>query len=80
MLVSDMYTITKDGKITKINNTPNPVSLLFGIPNYAVNADRNYSVLCVQPDGSFVELKDRDNDPATITIDTTVFGKYVIVY
>ena len=80
MLVSDMYTITKEGKITKLNNIPNPVSLLFGIPEYAIDANRTYSVLCVQPDGSFVELKDTDHDPGTITIDTTVFGKYVIVY
>ena len=80
MLVSDMYTITKDGKITKLNNTLNPVSLLFGIPKYAIDANRTYSVLCVQPDGSYIELKDMDNDPGTITIDTTVFGKYVIVY
>lgn len=80
MLISDMYTITKEGKITKLNNIPNPVSLLFGIPKYVIDADRTYSVLCVQPDGSYIELKDMDNDPGTITIDTTVFGKYVIVY
>ena len=80
MLISDMYTITKEGKITKLNNIPNPVSLLFGIPKYAIDADRTYSVLCVQPDGSYIELKDMDNDSGTITIDTTAFGKYVIVY
>ena len=75
-----MYTITKEGKITKLNNIPNPISLVFGIPGYAVDANRTYSILCVQPDGSFVELKDTDNDASTITVDTTVFGKYVIVY
>lgn len=80
MLISDMYTITKEGTITKLNNTPNPVSLLFGVPKYAIDANRTYSVLCVQPDGKFVELKDTDSDPGTITIDTTVFGRYVIVY
>jgi len=80
MLVSDMYTITKDGKITKLNSTPNPISLLFGLPKYAIDADKVYSVLCVQSDGSYVELKDIDDNPDTITIDTTVFGKYVIVY
>ena len=56
------------------------ISLLFGIPKYVIDADRTYSVLCVQPDGSYIELKDMDNDSGTITIDTTAFGKYVIVY
>ncbi len=80
MLVSDMYMVTKEGEITKLNNIPNPISLMLGLPKYAADAQRNYSVLCVQPDGSYVECKDMDDDPSTITINTNVFGKYVIVY
>lgn len=80
MVVSDMYTITKDGKIDKVKNTTEPIFLVFGVPQREVNANRTYSVLCVQPDGSYVEMEDMDDDPSTITIDTTVFGKYVIVY
>ena len=80
MVVSDMYSITKDGKITKLHNSKEPVSIMFGIPKHAVDANKAYSVLCVTADGKVVELKDTDNDPSTLTVDTTVFGKYVIVY
>ena len=80
MVVSDMYSITKDGKITKLHNSKEPVSIMFGIPKHAVDANKAYSVLSVTADGKVVELKDTDNDPTTLTIDTTVFGKYVIVY
>lgn len=75
-----MYSITKDGKITKLNSSKEPVSLMFGLPKHAIDANRTYSVLCVTADGKVVELKDTDNDPSTLTVDTTVFGKYVIVY
>ena len=75
-----MYSITKDGKITKLHNSKEPVSIMFGIPKHAVDANKAYSVLSVTADGKVVELKDTDNDPTTLTIDTTVFGKYVIVY
>lgn len=80
MIVSDMYSITKDGKITKLHSSKEPVSLMFGLPKYAVDANRTYSMICVTADGKVVELKDTDNDPSTLTVDTTVFGKYVIVY
>ena len=80
MMISDMYSITKDGKITKLNSSKEPVSLMFGLPKHAIDANRTYSMLCVTADGRVVELKDRDNDPSTITVNTTVFGKYVIVY
>ena len=80
MVISDMYSITKDGKITKLHSSKEPISLMFGVPKNAVKADRIYSVICVAVDGSVVELKDTDNDPSTITVDTTVFGKYAIVY
>ena len=80
MMISDIYSITKDGKITKLNSSKEPVSLMFGLPKHAIDANRTYSMLCVTADGRVVELKDRDNDPSTITVNTTVFGKYVIVY
>lgn len=80
MLISDMYSITKNGKITKLHSSKEPVSLMFGIPKEAVKADRIYSIICVTRDGSVVELEDTDKDPSTITVDTTVFGKYAIVY
>ena len=80
MMISDMYSITKDGKITKLNSSKKPVSLIFGLPKHAIDANRTYSMLCVTADGRIVELKDMDNDPNTITVNTTVFGKYAIVY
>ena len=80
MVISDMYSITKDGVITKLHNSKEPVSLMFGLPKDAVKGDRNYSVICVARDGSVVELEDTDKDASTVTIKTTVFGKYAIVY
>lgn len=80
MVISDMYSITKDGVITKLHNSKEPVSLMFGLPKDAVKGDRNYSVICVARDGSVVELEDTDKDAGTVTIKTTVFGKYAIVY
>ena len=53
---------------------------MFGLPKDAVKGDRNYSVICVAGDGSVVELEDTDKDASTVTIKTTVFGKYAIVY
>ena len=80
MFISDMYTITKDGQMTKINSASQPVNMVFGLPKHAVNENVAYSIICITPDGTVVEMKDTDTDASTITIGATVFGKYAIVY
>lgn len=80
MFISDMYTITKNGQMTKINNASQPVTMVFGLPKHAVNENAAYSIICLTPDGTIVEMKDTDIDASTITIEATVFGKYAIVY
>lgn len=80
MFMADMYKISKAGEVIKTNNLKENIEMVFGIPSYAVDANRTYSVLCVTPDGRVIEFKDIDNDPKTITLNVNVMGNYVIVY
>lgn len=80
MFMADMYKISKAGEIVKTNTLKENIEMVFGIPGYAVDANRTYSVLCVTPDGKTVEFKDMDNDPATITLSANIFGNYAVVF
>ena len=80
MFMADMYKISKAGEVVKTNILKENIEMVFGIPGYAVDANRTYSILCVTPDGRTVEFKDMDNDPATITLSANIFGNYAVVY
>lgn len=76
----DLYTITKQGKVTAVRNSVEPVTMTFGLPGRIVNAGSSASVICIGTDGKSVVMEDTDTDPKTLTIDTKVFGVYAIVY
>ncbi len=76
----DLYTITKRGVVSKITTSAEPVTIAFGIPGRFVNANRNFSILAIDPTGKAVIMDDVDTDPRSITINTKVFGAFSIVY
>lgn len=76
----DLYTITKRGVVTKVTTASEPVTVAFGIPGRFVNANRNFSILVIDPTGKTVVMDDIDTDPRSITINTKVFGAFSIVY
>lgn len=45
-----------------------------------INASHTFSILVPDGIGGVLEMKDLDQDPATITIDATVFGMWTIIY
>lgn len=80
MFMADMYKISKAGVVVKTNTLKENVEMVLGISGSGVDANKKYSVLCVTPDGQFVEFKDMDNDSKTITVNANVFGNWVVVY
>ena len=79
-LTADMYTITKKGVINKVRETGAPVELLIGVPQSARSADRQFSVVCIDPSKNVVTYNDMDTNPNTITVRANVFGNYAVVY
>ncbi|MDY2698703.1 MAG: hypothetical protein SOV61_04075 [Lachnospiraceae bacterium] len=79
-LTADMYTITKKGVINKVRQTGAPVELLIGVPQSARSANRQFSVVCIDPSKNVVTYNDMDTNPNTITVRANVFGNYAVVY
>lgn len=79
-LTADMYTITKKGVINKVRETGAPVELLIGVPQSARSANRQFSVVCIDPSKNVVTYNDMDTNPDTITVCANVFGNYAVVY
>lgn len=79
-LTADMYTITKKGVINKVRETGAPVELLIGVPQSARSANRQFSVVCIDPSKNVVTYNDMDTNPDTITVRANVFGNYAVVY
>lgn len=79
-LTADMYTITKKGVISKVRQTGAPVELLIGVPQSARSANRQFSVVCIDPSKNVVTYNDMDTNPNTITVRANVFGNYAVVY
>ncbi|MGN0377705.1 MAG: hypothetical protein ACI4ED_08720 [Suilimivivens sp.] len=79
-LTADMYTITKQGVVSKVRQTVSPVELLIGVPQSARSANRQFSVVCIDPSKNVVTYNDMDTNPNTITVRANVFGNYAVVY
>lgn len=79
-LTADMYTITKKGVVNKVRETKVPVELLIGVPQSARSANRQFSVVCIDPSKNVVTYNDMDTNPDTITVRANVFGNYAVVY
>lgn len=47
------------------------IRLVIGIPKSFAQTDKTYAIVCVRDGGTYSILKDLDNDPNTITFDTT---------
>ncbi len=62
-----------------ITNTKEMVTIVIDIPQELQGSDRVFSVIRVH-DGVPTELKDMDNDPKTVTIQTDRFSTYALVY
>ena len=76
----DLYTISKAGVVTSVKNTSEPVTLTVGLPARIAKGENTVSLLCIDKDGKTVILEDTDTDPRTVTVNTTVFGAFAVIY
>ena len=68
------------GKYTLLPSNGSAIRLILGIPKNFAQSDKTFAIICVREGGAFTVLKDLDNDPNTITFDTTGgAGVYAII-
>ena len=79
-LTADMYTISSNGTINKIKTTNAPLTLVIGVPESLRNSTHNFSAVFIDDAGATVTYDDIDTDPNTITIQTSTFGDFAIIY
>lgn len=79
-LTADMYTISSKGTINKIKTTTTPLTLVIGVPESLQNSSHNFSAVFIDAAGTIVTYEDIDTDPYTITIQTSTFGDFAIIY
>ena len=75
----DLYEI-EGNRVNAVRNTQEPLRLVLELPRNMINASHTFSILVPDGIGGVLEMKDLDQDPATITIDATVFGMWTIIY
>lgn len=75
----DLYKI-EGNRVSVIRNTQEPLRLVLELPRNMINASHTFSILVPDGIGGVLEMADLDQDPATITIDATVFGMWTIIY
>lgn len=75
----DLYEI-EGNRVNTVRNTQEPLRLVLELPRNMINASHTFSILVPDGIGGVLEMKDLDQDPATITIDATVFGMWTIIY
>ena len=69
-----------NSKFTLLSQDGTPINISFAIPKKALSAGSTYAIICVRPGGVFEVLPDLDDDPNTVTFDTTGgLGAYAIV-
>ena len=68
------------GKYTLLPSNGSAIRLILGIPKNFAQSDKTFAIICVREGGAFTVLKDLDNEPNTITFDTTGgAGVYAII-
>lgn len=79
--ISLVKIIQKDGDMTEssVHDTGRLVRIVIEIPEELRGTDREFAVIRIH-NGKSTVLKDLDDDPNTITIETDQFSSYAIVY
>ncbi|MCM1154982.1 MAG: hypothetical protein NC392_06430 [Roseburia sp.] len=68
------------GKFSLLSSEGATITVSFGIPASFAQAGKTFAVVCVRPGGAVSILEDTDNDPNTVTFDTTGGqGAYAII-
>ncbi len=68
------------GKFSLLPSEGAPITLKFGIPRAFAQSGKTFAVICVRPGGAVSVLQDTDDNPDTVTFDTTGGqGAYAIV-
>ncbi len=75
----DLYQLQK-GTVTPIRNTSEGIRITIGVPPQLQKEGRKFFVVCFDSQGNKIVMNNLNNDPMSITIDTTVFGLYAICY
>lgn len=84
MLDIDLYTISKKGTVSNISTLSGEdqtgVDIVIGLPGHAVKDGRSFSLVYMDANGTAVEIKDADNDAATMTVNLKRFGAFAVIY
>ena len=68
------------GKFSLLPSDGAEIAISFGIPASFAQAGKTYAVACVRPGGAVSILKDTDDNPNTVTFNTTGGqGAYAII-
>ncbi len=74
----DMYHFSANSCRT-VKTLQAPIEIIIGLPNWAVQQNAVFSVLCADEEGRVFLLPDMDSNAGTITIQTTHLGTCAIV-
>lgn len=84
MLDIDLYTISKKGTVSNISTLSGEdqtgVDIVIGLPGHAAKDGRSFSLVYMDANGTAVEIKDSDNDAATMTVNLKRFGAFAVIY
>jgi len=75
----DMYAISKEGKVDKINRTSAKIHIVIGLHEQYRNHENTYVIGILGEDGQLHLLEDLDMDPSTVTIETDQFGTMALI-
>lgn len=76
----ELHKIIKEKNIDElVSEIKRPIRISIQVPNELLNHNLEFAIIRVH-DGEATVLKDLDNDPKTITIETDKFSLYTLVY
>lgn len=78
MVDVDMYHFTGND-CQSVKTVQTPIEITMAVPEWAVQENKTFSILCVDEAGQLIILPDLDTNANTITIQTTCMGAFAIV-